>query len=70
MTLYETETETETAKMHYTSPRPRLRPLSLVRLETRRESRLCLVGVPDEMHVVNYCMHVDRYPYSFIEFLY
>ena len=43
MTLYETETETETAKMHYTSPRPRLRPLSLVRLETRRESRLCLV---------------------------
>ena len=23
------------------------------------------VGVPDEMHVVNYCMHVDRYPYSF-----
>ena len=24
------------------------------------------VGVPDEMHVVNYCMHVDRYPYSFV----
>ena len=23
------------------------------------------VGVADEMHVVNYCMHVDRYPYSF-----
>ena len=43
MTLYETETETETAKMHYTSPRPRLRPLSLARLETRRESRLCLL---------------------------
>ena len=26
------------------------------------------VGVPDEMHVVNYCMHVDRYPFSFASF--
>ena len=25
------------------------------------------VGVPDEMHVVNYCMHVDRYSYTHYE---
>ena len=55
MTLYETETETETAKMHYTSPRPRLRPLSLARLETRRESRLCLLLIfLTTGHVIHY----------------
>ena len=46
MGLHETESETETGKIPYTSPRPRLRPVSLARLETRRESRLCLLCTP------------------------